>query len=116
MLSPNYWASVIDDALVRPHSKEHREQQQRRMYGVGNKHWFFILDGCLNDGKARGFYNEFLKEELALHRKVFEMVGAKLSQEGADRQLSGLGFSSTRRDSVLCRVGGAVTRVVKVVF
>ncbi len=37
-----------------------------------------MLDGCLNDGSARGFYNEFLKSELDPHRKVFEMVGAKI--------------------------------------
>lgn len=94
MLSPNYW-------------DEH---------GVGNKHYFFMLDGAANDGLARGFYNEFLSEELSAHRKVLEMVGSKLALAPAAAQLSGLGFSSTQPASLLCRVKGKFTRVVKIVF
>jgi hypothetical protein len=94
MLSPNYWDEKA----------------------VGNKHFFFMLEGCLNDGKARPFFNEFLTEALAPHRKVFEVVGAKMKTEESDRQLSGLGFSSTQRNSILCRVKGNFTRTVKVVF
>jgi hypothetical protein len=94
MMSPNYWDSRA----------------------VGNRHYFFMLDGCLNDGTARGFYNEFLTDSLAQHRKVLEIVGSKMRTEEADRQLSGLGFSSTQRNNVLCRVKGAFTRTVKVTF
>jgi hypothetical protein len=94
MMSPNFW----DDKTV------------------GNKHYFFMLDGCLNDGKARGFFNEFFKEELTPHRKVLEMVGSKMRTDESDRQLSGLGFSSTQRNSVLCRVKGSFNRVVKITF
>jgi hypothetical protein len=94
MLSPNHW----DDRAV------------------GNKHYFFMLDGCLNEGRARGFFNEFLNEELNKHRKVLEVVGAKLKAEESARQLSGLGFSSTQRNSVLCRVQGAFSRTVRVTF
>lgn len=94
MLSPNQW-----DARA-----------------VGNKHYFFMLDGCRNEGKARGLYNEFLNEALAQHRKVLEVVGAKMKTEESDRQLSGLGFSSTQRNSVMCRVKGSFSRTVKVVF
>jgi hypothetical protein len=32
------------------------------------------------------------------------------------QQLSGLGFSSTQRNSVLCRVSGSFSRVIKIVF
>lgn len=84
--------------------------------GVGNKHYFFMLEGCQQEGQARGFYNEFLKSDLNQHRKVMEMVGAKMKTDESDDQLSGLGFSSTQRASVLCRVSGSVTRVVKIVF
>ena len=94
MLSPNHW----DDQ------------------GVGNKHYFFMLDGCRNDATARGFYNEFLKADLDQHRKVLEMVGAKMRTEGTDRQLSGLGFSSTQRADILCRVSGSFNRIIKITF
>jgi hypothetical protein len=84
--------------------------------GIGNKHYFFMIDGCVNDGSARGFYNEFLKQELDQHRKVFEVVGGKLKIENTNNQLSGLGFSTTKRDSVLCRITGKFTRLIKIVF
>ena len=86
MLSPNYWDG------------------QR---GIGNKHYFFMLENCLNDGKARGFYNEFLTSDLEQDRKVLEMVGSKMKTDESDRQLTGLGFSSTQHNHLLCRVKGS---------
>lgn len=83
---------------------------------IGNKHWFFVLDECKQPGQARGLYNEFLRNDLNEHRKVFEMLGAKLKAEASDDQLSGLGFSSTQRNSVLCRVTGNIHRVLRVNF
>jgi hypothetical protein len=94
MLSPNHW----DDNQV------------------GNRHVFFILENCLKEGKARGFYNEFLTDELRDHRKVFEMLGAKMKAEESDQQLSGLGFSTTKRNSVFLKVGGTFNRTIKVTF
>lgn len=94
MMSPNYWDEKA----------------------VGNKHYFFMLEKCINDGRARGFFNEFLSEELNQHRKVLEIVGSKMKTEKSQDQLSGVGFSSTQRNSVLCRVKGNFTRVVKVTF
>ncbi|MCX4239445.1 hypothetical protein [Paraliomyxa miuraensis] len=94
MMSPNHW-----------------DEQ-----GVGNRHYFFMLDGCKNDGSARGFFNEFLKSELDAHRKVFEVVGSKMKVPEADSQLSGLGFSSTQKNTLVCRVKGSFTRTIKVVF
>lgn len=93
-LSPNYWDEKT----------------------VGNKHYFFMLEGCLNEGRARGFFNEFLSDELSQHRKVLEVVGAKMKTEESDQQLSGLGFSSTQRNSLLVRVKGKFNRVVKIIF
>lgn len=84
--------------------------------GVGNRHLLFVLDGCVNDGSARGFFNEFLRADLEPHRKVFEVVGSKIRPAASEEQLSGLGFSSTRRDSVVCRIKGSFTRTVKVTF
>jgi len=83
---------------------------------TGNKHWFFMLDGCKNDQKTRGFFNEFLKEDLKEHRKVFEVLGSKMKTEESDNQLSGLGFSSTQRNSVYCKVTGNFSRVIKINF
>ena len=94
MFSPNYW----DDRTV------------------GNKHYFFMLDGCLNEDKARGFFNEFLIEELNTHRKVFEVVGSKMKTEESTNQLSGLGFSSTQRNYILARVKGSFSRTIKITF
>jgi len=94
MLSPNHW----DDKAV------------------GNKHYFFMLRGCVNDEPTRGFYNEFLKSELDGHRKVFEIVGSKMKTEKSNDQLSGLGFSSTQRNSVTVRVKGSFSRLVKINF
>lgn len=94
MMSPNHWDGQ----------------------GVGNRHFFFMLADCHNEGQARGFFNEYLKSELDPHRKVIEMVGAKMKTEESERQLSGLGFSSTQRNSVLCKVTGALSRVIKIVF
>jgi hypothetical protein len=94
MLSPNFWDG-----------KE-----------IGNKHFFFMLDGCKNEGQVRGFFNEFLKGELEPHRKTMEIVGSKMQVEQADNQLSGVGFSSTQRNFVMCKVGGAFTRTLKVTF
>ncbi len=83
---------------------------------TGNRHLFFILDGCNNPDDARGFYNEFLREDLREHRKVFEVLGSQLKAKHSDNQLSGLGFSSTQQNSVTCRVRGSFNRMVKVTF
>lgn len=84
--------------------------------GVGNKHYFFMLDGCVNDGQTRGFYNEFLREDMSKHRKVIEIVGSKMLTEETANQLSGLGFSSTQRNSIMCKVNGTFSRIIKIVF
>jgi hypothetical protein len=81
MLSPNYWGANA----------------------VGNKHTFFVVDGAKNDDPTRGFYNEFLHHRLEPHRKVFEIIGDKTKCRPTDGQLSGLGFSSTKRESFLVR-------------
>ncbi|GAB7046507.1 hypothetical protein [Catenuloplanes indicus] len=71
---------------------------------VGNRHYFFMLKGCVNDQPTRGIYNEFLRGDLQPHRKVFEVLGDRTKCEPTPDQLSGLGFSSTVRDSVLAKV------------
>lgn len=95
MFSPNYW----DDNAV------------------GNKHWIFVLDGCKNPEPARGIYNEFLRSELDQHRKVFEILGEKTKCPVVDDQLSGVGFSSTKREEVQATVHTATgQRTYKIQF
>jgi hypothetical protein len=71
---------------------------------VGNRHYIFALDGCLNDQPARGIYNEFLLPSLAKHRKVFEVLGDRTKCPFDPDQVSGLGFSSTSGAAVTARV------------
>lgn len=93
-LSPNYW------------------QEQ----GVGNKHYFFMLEGAQNPDEIRSIHNEFLNDELRNHRKVMEVLGSTLRVESTKGQLCGLGFNSTVRDEVILRLGGSFKRVIKVKF
>lgn len=92
MRSPNYW-----------------DEQK----GIGNEHFFFMLDGCKNPTPPRGVFNEFLNSALDPHKKVFEALGAKMVVEDSSDQMSGLGFSSTMRAEVVARVDG---KIIKIVF
>ncbi|PZR92021.1 MAG: hypothetical protein DI537_14440 [Stutzerimonas stutzeri] len=85
--------------------------------GIGNKHWFFILKGCLNSEPARGIYNEFLMAALDAHRKVFEVLGAKTKCPVVPQQLSGVGFSSTRADEATVVVKGTkINKAFRITF
>ena len=83
---------------------------------VGNKHLIFALKGCNSTDPQRGFFNEFLKEELMKNRKVFEVLGSKTKAQPTNNQVSGLGFSSTKRDELIVKVQGAMNRTLKVKF
>jgi len=75
-----------------------------------------MLEGCRHEGAVRGFYNEFLRGDLEPHRKVMELVGSKVRTEESDQQLSGLGFSTTQRNHLVCKVSGSFTRQIKVII
>lgn len=90
-LSPNFWGQTP----------------------VGNKHVFFVLEGCSCDEPMRGIYNEFLSARLEEHRKVFELIGEKTKCAPTPGHIAGIGFSSTRTsDEVTVRVDGG--RVYKI--
>lgn len=94
MLSPNYWG-------------ENK---------VGNKHYIFALANCISEEKPRPFFNEFLRQDLDKHRKVFEVLGSKVQILDDPNQLSGLGFSETLRNDIILKVKSKFERYIKVKF
>ena len=61
-------------------------------------------------------YNEFLDNSLNTHRKVFEVLAGKMKCPVSKEQLSGVGFSSTQRNELICKVAGSFTRTLKIKF
>ena len=66
--------------------------------------------------RAGLFFNEYLKNELLEHKRVFEALGSRMSAEPDENQLSGLGFSETQRNELVVKVTGTTERMLKIKF
>ena len=93
-LSPNHWASN----------------------NIGNKHYFFMLDGCKSDVPIRSFHNENLIGDLLEHRKVLEVLADTTKLQPTNEQLAGLGFNATVNDELIVKLNGTHKRTVKIKF
>ncbi len=93
-LSPNYWGEN----------------------NIGNKHYFFMLEGCNPDVPLSSFHNEYLVGELLNHRKTLEVLSQTTKLPVPKSSLSGLGFNATVPDELIVRVKGSHQRVLKIVF
>lgn len=93
-LSPNYWGDNK----------------------IGNKHYFFFLEGCHSDQSMRSFHIENLNGELLEHRKVLEVFGMTDKLEPTDKQLAGLGFTDDSKETLIVKVEGSFKRTVRVKF
>jgi hypothetical protein len=92
-LSPNYWQN-----------------------NVGNKHYFFFINGCKAEDSIRGFHNEFLCSDLTPHRKVLDVLAHTMQVKSTEDQLSGLGFNATVADELFVRVKGSKNQIFKIKF
>ena len=84
MLSPNHWGDEK----------------------TGAKHVIFALKNCINPEAMRGIFNEHLRGDLEPHRKVFEVLGAKTKCKPTEDQISGVGFTAARDQTVTVVVDG----------
>jgi len=83
---------------------------------VGNKHYFFMLENCKAEKDVRSYHIENFNSELAKHRKVLEPLASTIMLSPEGKQLSGLGFNATVKDSLIVKLSGNFKRTIKIKF
>jgi hypothetical protein len=81
---------------------------------VGNKHYLFMLQGCINPNAVRGFHNEHLIPELLQHRKVLDVLGNSALINSTPNQVAGVGFNTTIKEEFILKLQGSHKRIVKI--
>ncbi len=72
---------------------------------VGNKHFIFMLEGCMSTEPVTGFFNEYMHLDLREHGDVLEKLAQSLKTPlTGEEQVSGVGFSVTKRNNAIVRV------------
>ena len=62
-----------------------------------------MLQDCVTDDSPNAWYNEFLNNELNENGQVMEALGNEVSVEPTENQLSGMGFSLTKREDIIVK-------------
>ena len=73
----------------------------------GNKHFIFMLEGCSCPDPVTGFFNEYMNSDLREYGAVMEKLAKSLQAPYTDDQVSGVGFSVTKRNRAILRVNTA---------
>ena len=72
---------------------------------AGNKHFIFMLEGCISTEPVTGFFNEYMHPDLREYGDVLEKLAQSLKTPlTGEEQVSGVGFSTTKRNNAIVRV------------
>jgi hypothetical protein len=104
-------AEVVDAAVVSANVSQEKWGMKTEQFvkvgatmpsAIGTHSSFWTVPRTTNQ-RADSTTSFFLHPRLEPHRKVFEVIGEKTKCRPTDGQLSGLGFSSTKRESFIVR-------------
>ena len=82
---------------------------------IGTKEYFFMLQGCQPESEMKAFHTDHLNSELSNIRKAIGLLG-NYKMVPPSKGLAGVGYNSTVSDSVIVKVKGSHSRVIKIQF